>query len=80
MEKVENAVKAIEGIKDSRADIYEDVGIILLELDDILKAQDSKQFLKEKKELRTALKSLTRQVSNLTFAKLKIAKREAEKN
>ena len=67
VQKVLDAVNALSNIKEGSKDSYEDLGVLVLEVFDMLDAKDAKNFLKQKKEARDACKAILKEINNTSF-------------
>lgn len=65
--KVERVMDILEDVKAENMDIYDITAVIVSDIHDMMKAQDRKEFLKQKGDLRKQLKTLNRYVTNKTF-------------
>lgn len=65
--KVERVMDILEDVKAENMDIYDITAVIVSDIHDMMKAQDRKEFLKQKGDLRKQLKTLNRYITNKTF-------------
>lgn len=65
--KLEEAIKALSEVDPSYSDLFEELGILVDDIGDCLKAKAKSQFIKEKRDARRTLKHFTRRFSNLTW-------------
>lgn len=65
--KVERVMDILEDVKAENMDIYDITAVIVSDIHDMMKAQDRKEFLKQKSDLRKQLKTLNRYITNKTF-------------
>ena len=56
--KIEKVMEILEGIKSENMDIYDVSAVLISDINDMMKAKNSKQFLKQKRDLRKTLKFL----------------------
>jgi len=67
--KIEKVMEILEGIKSENMDIYDVSAVLISDINDMMKAKNSKQFLKQKRDLRKTLKFLKRMITNEKFKK-----------
>ena len=67
--KIEKVMEILEGIKSENMDIYDVSAVLISDINDMMKAKDPKQFLKQKRDLRKTLKFLRRMITNRKFEK-----------
>lgn len=67
--KIEKVMEILESIKSENMDIYDVSAVLISDINDMMKAKDSKQFLKQKRDLRKTLKFLKRMITNKKFKK-----------
>lgn len=79
LDKLTEAVKNLSEVDERFDDIFEVLGIVVDDVADMYKANDSKQFIKQKSDARKTLKIFKRMIDNLTFKQLKIEKNKESK-
>lgn len=62
-------MEILEGIKSENMDVYDVSAVLISDINDMMKAKNSKQFLKQKRDLRKTLKFLKRMITNEKFKK-----------
>lgn len=67
--KIEKVMEILESIKSENMDIYDVSAVLISDINDMMKAKDPKQFLKQKRDLRKTLKFLKRMITNKKFKK-----------
>ena len=65
--KLSESIKALEDIDPSFSDLFEELGILVGDTADMIKAKDSQQFIKQKRDCRSTLKHFSRRINNLTY-------------
>lgn len=65
--KLEEAVKALSEVDPSYSDLFEELGVLVSDVADCVKAKGKGQFMKEKRDARGVLKHFTRRFNNLTY-------------
>ena len=65
--KLSESIKALEDIDPSFSDLFEELGILVDDTADMLKAKNPQQFIKQKRDCRVTLKRFRRRIDNLTY-------------
>lgn len=65
--KLSESIKALEDIDPSFSDLFEELGILVDDTADMLKAKNPQQFIKQKRDCRATLKLFRRRINNLTY-------------
>lgn len=64
---VKEAIEVLSKIDPTYGDIYDVIGIIVGDTDDMLKAKSKNQFQKQKFDLRRSIKTFLKVVNNTTY-------------
>ena len=70
-EKFKEAVKSLEDVSPENMDFAEVLGVVVDDIADMYRANDSKKFIKEKSDARRSLKILLRKLNNMTYKTFK---------
>ena len=65
--KLKDAIEKLSEVDDSHSDIFEELAILVSDVEDCLKAKTKSQFINQKRDTRRTLKHFTRRFINLTW-------------
>jgi hypothetical protein len=65
--KLEEAVKSLSEVDESYSDIFEELGVLISDIGDVINSKQKSQFMKQKRDARQTIKHFTRRFNNLTF-------------
>lgn len=67
MTVLEGSIKLLEDVKPQTGDIFESAAICIMDLDDMFKAKDRKEFKKQRKDCLKTMKAYYKQVRKIKF-------------
>lgn len=65
--KLKDAIEKLAEVDPSNSDIFEELAILVSDVEDCLKAKTKAQFINQKRDARRTLKHFTRRFINLTW-------------
>lgn len=71
LDKLSEAVKNLSEVDERYDDLFELLGVFVDDVADLFRASNSKEFNKQKSDVRTTFKIIKRKVDNLTFKNIK---------
>lgn len=65
--KLKDAIEKLSEVDESHSDIFEELAILVSDIEDCIKSKNKSQFMNQKRDARITLKHFTRRFNNLTF-------------
>ena len=65
--KLKDTIEKLAEVDPSHSDIFEELAILVSDVEDCLKAKTKSQFINQKRDARRTLKHFTRRFINLTW-------------
>lgn len=71
VKKIEEAVISLDETCQENGDLFDSLGILILDFADVILSKSSEQFNKQKSDCRKVLKNFSKKLENLTYHDLK---------